>query len=153
MISVFTSSAKAPFCLQFATSKFRHFAAQEVDKLDRSIDCQTQPANQEIEVSFANADKLNSQRHIEVLVGSKDGCFVIGQQIPLYAIKRAKASREIIERERRALVRIQNIKETSFGELGQGQKDYVVQKFGPQESKVIFNHVKLTLIKLLPNEE
>jgi hypothetical protein len=153
MISVFTSSAKAPFCLQFATSKFRHFAAQEVDKLDRSIDCQTQPANQEIEVSFANADKLNSQRHIEVLVGSKDGCFVIGQQIPLYAIKRSKASREIIERERRALVRIQNIKKTSFGELVQRQKDYVVQKFGPQESKVIFNHVKLTLIKLLPNEE
>jgi hypothetical protein len=78
---------------------------------------------------------------------------VIGQQILLYAIRRAIASRKIIERERRALVRIQNIKKMSFGELVQRQKDYVVQKFGPQESKVIFNHVKLTLIKLLPSEE
>ncbi len=130
-----------------------HFEARSTEKLDRSLDCRTEPPNKEIEVSFANAARLEAQKQIEVLIGPQDGCFVVGQKIPLYSIKREKPSRKIIKRLRRALVRVQSVTETTFEDLSAQQREYVVQKFGPKEGHAVFNKVGLNFLKSLPADE
>lgn len=111
-----------------------------------TLNCKKSKPHDFINVPFKNAQNLEKDLKLDVLVGPSGGCYLKGASLPLYGIARSKFSDTLYQREKKMLIAVNKIIEKSFDQLDFSQKKYALRKFGPSAKEAFFDVVGLRFL-------
>ncbi len=127
------------------TSRWDSFSLARLQLKSETQDCKNKNLSKNIEIRKQNVEKLFHDGHVNVLIGSGDGCYKINTRLQVFSIVRTIRSRKVFLRHLWAPAIVDIIVEYPFEKLDSDRKTYVLNKFGAEASKMSFLELVLSI--------
>jgi hypothetical protein len=127
---------------------FREDGGQRTHR-SATIDCESgRDASPEIELNPNSSKRLLDQRLTVATLGPGDGCYLNGQELRTWVVRRSTGSGQVYFRRELGRVKVQQVVRSTYARLGHGQRQFVDKKFGPMAKLQTYDLLTLKVLEL-----
>jgi hypothetical protein len=127
------------------SASWEEYKVSQLNLMSDTGDCANEKPNKNIELGLENAERLFIDGSVNVLIGPKDGCYLLNTKVQVYSIERTQKTRKIFRRHSWAPAFIEIIVEVPFEELSKDRQKYVLNKFGSEAKKISIREIVLSV--------
>lgn len=114
-----------------------------------SIDCESgRSASSDIELNPNSSKRLMDHKLTVSTLGPGDGCYLKGQELRVWMVRRSVNGGRIFFRREMGRVKVQQIVRSTYARLGHGQRQFVERKFGQMARLQTYDLLTLRGIEL-----